>query len=186
MRQWRGMPAEIGPIPEDRAPKVAPPAPTAPTTLPLFQLGPWLWSSLAVVFWSLLVVTGLGLLFFYQPSPKAAGESLAELREATSFDFLRSLHYWASHGLIIAAWLHLMRVFVVGSYRRLMGWTVSVLLVALVVAQGWTGFLLPRGGAGTVVSLRVIYVLHVALRHSARMAEICGMSVGSTSASGAG
>ncbi len=118
---------------------------------------------MAVVFWSLLVVTGLGLLFFYQPTPGAARESLVELREATSFDFLRSLHDWASHGLVIAAWLHLMRVFVVGSYRRLFGWTISVLLVALLIAQAWTGFLLPRGDGASAISLTAVYALHVAL-----------------------
>lgn len=150
------MPAEISPISEDRAPRAA------PATLPLFQIGPWLWSSLAVVFWSLLAVTGLGLLFFYQPSPEAARQSLVELREATAFDFLRSLHYWASHGLIIAAWLHLMRVFVVGSYRRLLGWTVSVLLVTVLIAQAWTGFLLSLGEGGAAISLTMVYALHVA------------------------
>ena len=151
------MPAEISSSPEART------STPESATLPLFPLGPWLWSSLAVVLWVLLAITGLGLLFFFQPSPGAARESLVELREATSFDFLRSLHYWASHGLILAAWLPLMRVFVVGSYRRLLGWTISVLLVVLAVGQAWTGCLLPIGGLGSAPSLTAIYALHVAV-----------------------
>jgi len=116
---------------------------------------------MAVVCWLLLVATGLGLLLFFQPSVEGARTSLVELREVSGFDFLRSLHYWASHGLVIAAWLHLMRVFVVGSYRRILGWTATVLLVVVVLAEAWTGSLLPLGGGADPSSLLTLYVLHV-------------------------
>ena len=39
---------------------------------------------------------------------------------------VRDLHRWGGELLLIAAWLHLFRVFVVGAYRRVSGWTVSV------------------------------------------------------------
>ena len=108
-------------------------------TVPLFVLGPWLWGTVAVVLAGLLGITGLGLVFLFPPVPPASRLALVDLREASAFGFLRDAHHWASHGLLIAAWLHVFRVFMVGSYRRLLGWTSTVLLLVLVVAMAVTG-----------------------------------------------
>lgn len=147
------------------------PPESSPATVPLFPLGPWLWSSFAVTCWLILAVTGVGLIFFYQPTPEQAQSSLVELREATDFDFLRSLHFWASHALVIAAWLHVMRVFVVGSYRRLLGWTATVLLMVLVTLEAWTGSLLPTGDGGAL-PLTVVYGLHIVILPAATLALV--------------
>ena len=129
--------------------------------VPLFTLGPWLWATLAVVLAAVLLVTGFGLLFFYSPSAGAA-ESLVELRQASAFGFLRDLHFWAAQGLVIAAWLHMTRVFAAGSYRRRLGWRVTVALVALVTLQTFLGGRLAAPSAeASEASLLAVYAAHV-------------------------
>lgn len=104
---------------------------------PLFSFGPWLWATLGVLLAALAAMSGVGLVFFYQPASSV--ESLVDLEQATGFGFLRDLHYWAANGLLLAAWLHLARVFAAGSYRRRLGWRVTVALVAVVTVQTWLG-----------------------------------------------
>ena len=58
---------------------------TAPAT------GDALWLRLAAVLVVVLAVTGLGLLFAYQPGPGAV-RSLIDLRETSRFAALRDLH----------------------------------------------------------------------------------------------
>ena len=81
--------------------------------------------------------SGLGLVFFYQPESSAS--SLIDLEQASDFGFLRDVHYWAAQGLLLAAWLHLARIFAAGSYRRRLGWRVTVALVVLVTLEAWLG-----------------------------------------------
>ncbi|MCG8463185.1 MAG: hypothetical protein MI919_43440, partial [Holophagales bacterium] len=103
----------------------------------------------------------MGLLVAYRPTLAEARLSLIELREATPFGFLRDLHLWASHGLLIAAFLHLLRVFALGSYRRVLGWSATVALTLLAVLAAWTGSHLPEPRAGEPVLL--FWVAHVLL-----------------------
>ncbi|MEO1085416.1 MAG: hypothetical protein AAFY88_14345, partial [Acidobacteriota bacterium] len=127
-------------------------------TVPLFSFGPWFWASLGVLLAALLVLSGLGLLAFFTPGDGARG-SLKDLQEATGFGFLRDLHAWAGHGLLLVAWLHLARVYVAGAYRRRLGWRVTVALVVLVTVQVWLGELTARGGGDRAL---VVYAAHIA------------------------
>jgi hypothetical protein len=135
------------PAPDDR-----------PDTVPLFAIGPWLWGTLAACLGAQLLLTGLPLLFFYQPTPQGAALSLVELKETSGFGFLRDLHLWASHGLLIAGWLHLLRVFALGSYRRTVGWSATVGLGIVAVLAAWTGSRLPSPAPEAPVL--TIWVIH--------------------------
>lgn len=162
---WRW---ENGPMSKTLGPRQSATPDETPATavrgggVPLFSFGPWFWASLCVLLTSWLVLTGLGLSFFYTPGPGSA-ESLADLEHASGFGFLRDLHFWAGHGLVLAAWLHLARVFVVGSYRRRLGWRVTVALVVLVTCEMWLGDALGRGGEASTTAVYAAHVLMVPL-----------------------
>lgn len=145
-----------GDAPEDDAPE--PTSGDRAGTVTLFAIGPWLWGTLAACLAAQLLLTGLPLLFFYQPTPQGAALSLVELREASGFGFLRDLHLWASHGLLIAGWLHLLRVFALGSYRRTVGWSATVGLGIVAVLAAWTGSRLPSPAPDTPVL--TFWVIH--------------------------
>ena len=58
---------------------------------------------------------------------------------------LREIHRWGAHAMIIAIWLHMMRVFLTGSYKppREFNWVVGVILLVLTMLLSFTGYLLP-------------------------------------------
>src|ERR1051325_341167 len=57
----------------------------------------------------------------------------------------REIHRWGAHAMIIAIWLHMMRVFLTGSYKppREFNWMVGVILLVLTMLLSFTGYLLP-------------------------------------------
>ncbi|MCP4661186.1 MAG: cytochrome bc complex cytochrome b subunit [bacterium] len=105
----------------------------------------WALGSVAVLLFGLQVITGFGLTFHYQPTAESAYLDLVDLREVSSLGFLRELHRWGSHALVIAVGLHLFRVFMAGSYRppRRLNWTLGVVLLLLSFLLAYTGYLLP-------------------------------------------
>jgi quinol-cytochrome oxidoreductase complex cytochrome b subunit len=58
---------------------------------------------------------------------------------------MRNLHRWMAHGMVIAVFLHMMRVFYTGAYKapREFNWVVGVILLVLTLALSFTGYLLP-------------------------------------------
>jgi len=58
---------------------------------------------------------------------------------------MRNMHRWAAHGMVIAVWLHMFRVFLTGSYKppREFNWVVGVILLVLTLLLSFTGYLLP-------------------------------------------
>jgi len=105
----------------------------------------WALGSVAVFVFLLQVVTGFGLVFHYRPTVESAYLDLVDLREVASLGFLRELHRWGSHALVIAVALHLFRVFMAGSYRppRRLNWTLGIVLALLILLFAYTGYLLP-------------------------------------------
>jgi quinol-cytochrome oxidoreductase complex cytochrome b subunit len=59
--------------------------------------------------------------------------------------FMRNMHRWAAHAMIIAVWLHMLRVFMTGSYKppREFNWVIGVLLLTMTLMLSFTGYLLP-------------------------------------------
>ena len=55
------------------------------------------------------------------------------------------LVFWSAHGMVIAVWLHMFRVFLTGSYKppREFNWVVGVILLVLTMLLSFTGYLLP-------------------------------------------
>jgi len=94
----------------------------------------------------LLVGTGTLLLFVYDPSPEKAYASILTIENRVPFGgFVRAAHHWAANALIVAAFLHLLRVFFTGAYHppRRFNWVLGLALLLLVTASNFTGYLLP-------------------------------------------
>jgi quinol-cytochrome oxidoreductase complex cytochrome b subunit len=55
------------------------------------------------------------------------------------------MHRWAAHAMVIAVMLHMLRVFLTGSYKppREFNWVVGVVLLFLTIMLSFTGYLLP-------------------------------------------
>lgn len=113
-----------------------------PARLPLSQtLG-----AVALLLFGVQVATGIGLAIYYAPTPDHAHESLRWLESSVRGGvLLRALHHWGASFLVVAVVLHLLRVFLHGSYRapRELNWVLGVKLFFVVLAFGLTGYLLP-------------------------------------------
>src|SRR3989442_40768 len=91
------------------------------------------------------VVSGVLLMFYYRPVVEYAYQDIQDLRAHVTLGVLREIHRWGAHAMIIAIWLHMMRVFLTGSYKppREFNWVVGVLLLVLTMLLSFTGYLLP-------------------------------------------
>jgi quinol-cytochrome oxidoreductase complex cytochrome b subunit len=101
---------------------------------------------LAFTAFMLLAVSGLLLLFYYQPSPEKAFDSILFLESSIwGGRYLRSLHRLASHFFLILIFLHTLRVILTGAYQkpREMNWVIGCGLLLLSVFDAYTGYLLP-------------------------------------------
>ena len=106
----------------------------------------WCMGGIAATLFLVEVVTGTLLMFHYHPTPTQAYSDIVTLREAVPLGgVVRTLHRFASHGLILTVFLHMLRVFMTGSYQspRRLNWVVGVLLLVLTHATALTGYLLP-------------------------------------------
>jgi quinol-cytochrome oxidoreductase complex cytochrome b subunit len=91
-------------------------------------------------------VTGVILAMYYKPHPETAYESIQYITEDLTLGWLvRGMHRWGASVFIILLFLHMGRVFLYGAYKypRELNWIVGVLLLALGMAEGFTGYLLP-------------------------------------------
>lgn len=94
----------------------------------------------------ILVVTGILLMLYYQPAIPNAYENMKDLEYMVSYGlFLRNMHRWAGHLMVIVVFLHLLRVFYDGAYKppREFNWVIGVLLLILTLLLSYTGYLLP-------------------------------------------
>jgi cytochrome b6 len=93
-----------------------------------------------------LVLSGVLLMFYYRPAVPQAYRDMKELQfVVTSGGFLRNLHRWAAHAMVLFVFLHMARVFFSGAYRppREFNWVVGVLLLIITLLLSYTGYLLP-------------------------------------------
>ena len=93
-----------------------------------------------------LVITGILLMVYYKPSTALAYQSVKDIHYVVPAGrFIRNIHRWAAHLMVLAAFLHMARVFYTGSYKRPreFNWIVGLLLLALTLGLSFTGYLLP-------------------------------------------
>ena len=92
------------------------------------------------------VITGVFLALYYVPSADHAHTTVAYITKAvTAGSFLRSLHAYGSSAMVIVLLLHLSQTYIYGAYkgRRELLWLSGCVLLGLVLAMAFTGYLLP-------------------------------------------
>ena len=94
----------------------------------------------------ILVVSGVLVMFYYNPSTALAYKSMKDLEYVVTFGVvLRNVHRWSAHAMVAFAFLHMCRVFYTGSYKspREFNWVIGVCLLLLTLFLSFTGYLLP-------------------------------------------
>ncbi len=109
---------------------------------PLYYLGP-----IAYYLLWLVVASGLYLYVFFETSVGGAYDSVEALTHAQPWagGVLRSIHRYASDGMVLVMLLHLARHWCFDRYRgfRWFSWASGVALLWLVYASGINGYMLP-------------------------------------------
>ena len=94
----------------------------------------------------ILITTGIALMCYYRPYPPQAYQDMKDLQFVVFMGpFLRNMHRWAAHGMVVCVFLHMCRVFYTGSYKkpRQFNWVIGVFLLLLTLGLSFTGYLLP-------------------------------------------
>ncbi len=94
----------------------------------------------------LLALTGVLLMFRYEPTVSRAYASIQDLETEVVFgSLIRAVHHWSASLLIITSFLHMVRVFLTGGFKqgRFTNWLIGVGLMMLVLVFNFTGYLLP-------------------------------------------
>ncbi len=94
----------------------------------------------------LLLVTGVLLMFYYKPSTVLAYQSIQDIHYVIpSGRFMRNIHRWGAHIMVVAVILHMARVFYTSSYKkpREMNWVFGLVLLVLTLGLSFSGYLLP-------------------------------------------
>jgi len=102
--------------------------------------------AISVILFAILTATGVVLMLYYHPSVPQAYDDMKELQFTVGNGmFLRNMHRWAAHAMVIVVFLHLLRVFYHKAYRppREFNWVVGVVLLILTLLLSYTGYLLP-------------------------------------------
>jgi quinol-cytochrome oxidoreductase complex cytochrome b subunit len=102
--------------------------------------------AVSLVLFVVLTLTGLYLMLYYHPSVPQAYHDMKELQFVVSNGvFLRNMHRWAAHAMVLAVFLHMLRVFYHKAYRppREFNWVVGVVLLLMTLLLSYTGYLLP-------------------------------------------
>lgn len=158
----------------------------------------WGLGGLSFFLFLILTVTGIVLMFYYRPTVNLAYQDMKDLEFVVSLGkFVRNMHRWSAHLMVMFVILHMVRVFLTGAYKtpREFNWAVGVILLVLTLFLSFTGYLLPwdqlaiwavtvgtnmasatpfLGAEGPFSSL-----LGVGLKNDARFALLGGTSVGS-------
>ncbi|MFE2325858.1 cytochrome bc complex cytochrome b subunit [Streptomyces sp. NPDC059385] len=123
----------------------------------------FLLGELALYSFVVLLLTGVYLTFFFDPSMREAvyrgpyaplqGVPMSQAYLSTlriSFEvrgglLIRQMHHWAALLFVSAIGVHMLRVFLTGAFRRPreLNWTIGVTLFLLALLEGFAGYSLP-------------------------------------------
>lgn len=93
-----------------------------------------------------LTITGILLMLYYQPAIPHAYNNMKDLEFVVSNgSFLRNMHRWSAHLMVITVFLHMLRVFYKGAYKppREFNWIIGIVLIIITLLLSYTGYLLP-------------------------------------------
>jgi len=101
---------------------------------------------LSLFFLLVQFITGLLLAIYYRPTPEHAHQSVETIMFVAPYGWLiRSLHSWGANLMVGTVCVHMFSVFLMKAYRRPreLVWVSGAVLLFLVLAFGFTGYLLP-------------------------------------------
>lgn len=101
---------------------------------------------LALFFFMVQLITGLMLLFYYEPTVSDAHASVDYItHHVTGGALIRNLHAWAASCMIFALLCHLITAFAMKAFEkpRELTWISGGVLLLLTFTFGFTGYLLP-------------------------------------------
>ena len=90
-------------------------------------------------------ITGVILAMYYHPTADGAFDSIRYITDTATLGWLvRGMHKWGSSIFVILLFLHMGRVFLMGSYKypREMTWLTGAILFLMVMFMSLTGYLL--------------------------------------------
>jgi len=85
-------------------------------------------------------------MIYYRPDTAKAYFSIKDLMYVIpSGRFVRNIHRWSAHLMVIACFLHIARVFYTSAYKRgrEFNWNIGIVLFLLTLGLSFTGYLLP-------------------------------------------
>jgi quinol-cytochrome oxidoreductase complex cytochrome b subunit len=106
----------------------------------------WFLGVSSMVLFISLIVSGIYLMFFYVPIPSSAYGDIQRLQTDVAFgQFIRNVHRWSAHLMVLTVAAHLARMFYRGAYKppREFNWIIGVVLLVLTLLLSFTGYLLP-------------------------------------------
>lgn len=115
----------------------------------LFSLRPGFTLGLGILCLSLfliLLLTGILLMVYYVPSVQHAYGSVKDISTVVAGGrYVRNIHRWGAHGMVVAVFLHLLRVLFTSAYTgsRRVTWLVGIALLCVIILFSFSGYLLP-------------------------------------------
>jgi len=106
----------------------------------------WYLGAISMVLFGSLIVSGIYLMFFYVPAPGSAYVDIQTIQTDVAFgQYIRNVHRWSAHLMVLAVSAHLARVFYRGAYKspKEFNWVIGVVLLVLTLLLSFTGYLLP-------------------------------------------
>ena len=94
----------------------------------------------------IMILTGVILMMNYTPSIERAYNSVKDIVFIVPGGrYIRNIHRWAAHGMVLLSFLHMIRVFFTGGYMggRRQNWIFGVVILFLVMFMNFSGYLLP-------------------------------------------
>lgn len=92
------------------------------------------------------IATGVVLTMYYVPAPSLAYDSVRYITDQLTLGWLlRGLHFWGASFIVVAAVIHMLRVFFFGSYKapREVTWLTGTILLLVILGFSLSGYLLP-------------------------------------------
>ena len=125
----------------------------------------YVWGSTLLFTFTVQLLTGFFLWTAYSPAVQTAWESVYFIQYEMQLGwFVRGLHHYGSHAMVVLLGVHLLQVVIAGAYRppREVNWWFGLVLMAVVLGMGLTGYLLPwdeRGYWATQVTTKILSIV---------------------------
>jgi len=120
---------------------------------PFYHLG-----DLGFYFFYIMLVSGIYLFFYYEPTVTGSFDELQRLSREQWFagGVMRSLHRYAADAMVVVMVLHMLREWVIGRFRgpRWFSWFTGIPLLLMVYLSGIVGFWMVWDQLGQFIAVR--------------------------------